>query len=180
MNRSILRQGLRGFEGEIKSPVGVSSNHTTEREYLSEHAYDDLQDSKTPSIHRVGVVSPSQYESGSDSAEEYDDPETAFASHQGTSGSGVASASATPPLQPSSPIQEDPSEAASNRAWYELDISVVLALVSPIGNWLTGGDHVKNVFLILLLIFYLHQVIEVPWSLYLMSRPRRAARTAPQ
>ncbi|KIJ08352.1 hypothetical protein PAXINDRAFT_102599, partial [Paxillus involutus ATCC 200175] len=150
--------GLRGFEGEIKSPVGVSSNHTTEREYLSEHAYDDLQDSKTPSIHRV--VSPSQYESGSDSAEEYDDPETAFASHQGTSGSGVASASATPPLQPSSPIHEDPSEAASNRAWYELDISVVLALVSPIGNWLTGGDHVKNVFLILLLIFYLHQVIE--------------------
>ena len=40
------------------------------------------------------------------------------------------------------------------------DLSIVVALVSPIGNWLTGGDHVKNVLLMLLLIFYLHQVVE--------------------
>ncbi|KAL0068230.1 hypothetical protein AAF712_004615 [Marasmius tenuissimus] len=46
------------------------------------------------------------------------------------------------------------------------------ALVSPIGNWLTGGDHVKNVVLVLLLLFYLHQIIEVPWSLYHKARPR--------
>lgn len=40
------------------------------------------------------------------------------------------------------------------------DLSIIVALVSPIGNWLTGGDHVKNVLLMLLLIFYLHQVVE--------------------
>ena len=42
----------------------------------------------------------------------------------------------------------------------DLDLSIIVALVSPIGNWLTGGDHIKNVFLIILLIFYLHQIIE--------------------
>ncbi|KAK7046030.1 hypothetical protein VNI00_007025 [Paramarasmius palmivorus] len=47
-----------------------------------------------------------------------------------------------------------------DNAWYKFDLTVVAALVSPIGNWLTGGDHVKNVLLVLLLLFYLHQVIE--------------------
>lgn len=45
-------------------------------------------------------------------------------------------------------------------SWTDLDLSIVVALVSPIGNWLTGGDHMKNIFLIILLIFYLHQIIE--------------------
>lgn len=48
----------------------------------------------------------------------------------------------------------------TSRAWYEFDLAVVVALVSPIGNWLTGTDHVKNILLIVLLIFYLHQIIE--------------------
>jgi hypothetical protein len=56
-----------------------------------------------------------------------------------------------------------------SRAWYEFDLAVVVALVSPIGNWLTGGDHIKNLLLIALLIFYLHQIIESAlylfWSL---------------
>jgi hypothetical protein len=47
-----------------------------------------------------------------------------------------------------------------SRAWYEFDLAVVVALVSPLGQWLTGGDHVKNLLLIFLLIFYLHQIIE--------------------
>ncbi|KAF9468461.1 hypothetical protein BDZ94DRAFT_1184174 [Collybia nuda] len=67
-----------------------------------------------------------------------------------------------------------PSPMSPNsRAWYEFDLAVVVALVSPIGNWLTGGDHIKNLLLIILLIFYLHQIIEVPWELYKNSRPRR-------
>ncbi|EMD35225.1 hypothetical protein CERSUDRAFT_172068 [Gelatoporia subvermispora B] len=57
----------------------------------------------------------------------------------------------------------------SKSSWVDLDLSVVVALVSPIGNWLTGGDHIRNLFIIVLLIFYLHQVIEVPWSLYQAS-----------
>jgi hypothetical protein len=58
-------------------------------------------------------------------------------------------------------------------SWSDLDLSVVVALVSPIGHWLTGGDHIKNLFLIVLLIFYLHQLIQVPWELYRASLPRR-------
>lgn len=46
------------------------------------------------------------------------------------------------------------------RAWYEFDFAILLALISPVGNWLTGGDHVKNVAFVALLAFYLHQVIE--------------------
>ncbi len=50
-----------------------------------------------------------------------------------------------------------PKKAGS---WTDLDLSIIVALVSPIGNWLTGGDHIQNLFLIILLIFYLHQIIE--------------------
>ncbi|KAJ7438049.1 hypothetical protein FB451DRAFT_1416487 [Mycena latifolia] len=37
---------------------------------------------------------------------------------------------------------------------------VLLALAPPVGNWLTGGDHLKDALLLLLLVFYLHQLIE--------------------
>ncbi|KAG6889204.1 hypothetical protein C0995_002664 [Termitomyces sp. Mi166 len=67
----------------------------------------------------------------------------------------------------------------NSRAWYEFDLAVLVALVSPIGNWLTGGDYIKNVCLIMLLIFYLHQIIEVPWQLYHNARPRRRAPAIP-
>ena len=99
-------------------------------------------------------------------------------------------------LQPPSPGELKASDEADlpdhgkERAWYEFDPSVALALLSPVINWLTGSDHVKNVLLVFLLVFYLHQIIEgasrsvlssafdndiipVPWSLYVASRPRR-------
>ncbi|KAL0952904.1 hypothetical protein HGRIS_007121 [Hohenbuehelia grisea] len=66
----------------------------------------------------------------------------------------------------------------TSRAWYEFDLAVVVALVSPVGNWLTGGDHIKNLVVIVFLIFYLHQIIEVPWSLYNSCRARHPSRTA--
>ncbi|KAG5734673.1 hypothetical protein E4T56_gene18687, partial [Termitomyces sp. T112] len=67
----------------------------------------------------------------------------------------------------------------TSRAWYEFDLAVLVALVSPIGNWLTGGDYIKNVCLIMFIIFYLHQIIEVPWQLYHKARPRRRAPSIP-
>ncbi|KAF4590509.1 hypothetical protein EYR38_009810 [Pleurotus pulmonarius] len=80
------------------------------------------------------------------------------------------------------PTRSDPQSptSPSRRAWYEFDLAVVVALVSPVGSWLTGGDHVKNLLLVSLLIFYLHQVVEVPWSLYHACRARHkvAARSA--
>ncbi|KLO17772.1 hypothetical protein SCHPADRAFT_994110 [Schizopora paradoxa] len=67
-----------------------------------------------------------------------------------------------------------PPVASSNSGWLGVDISLIIALASPIGSLLTGSDHFKNVILILLLIYYLHQLVEVPWSLYRMSIPRHA------
>ncbi|KAK0184891.1 hypothetical protein F5146DRAFT_1074004 [Armillaria mellea] len=64
-------------------------------------------------------------------------------------------------------------ETSSNRAWYQFDLAVVAALVSPVGNLLTGGDLVKNLLYIFLLLLYLHQLIEVPWAI----RPQTNART---
>ncbi|TFK50589.1 hypothetical protein OE88DRAFT_1736101 [Heliocybe sulcata] len=74
------------------------------------------------------------------------------------------------------------SEGSSTSSWTDLDLSIMLALAAPIGNWLTGTDHLKNLFLICLMIFYLHQIIEVPWQLYQSAVPRKAApggKTAP-
>jgi len=51
-------------------------------------------------------------------------------------------------------------------AWYKFDSAVLLALVSPVGNWLTGGDHIKNLLFLALLVYYLHQVIEGQSSAY--------------
>ncbi|EPQ55608.1 hypothetical protein GLOTRDRAFT_138471 [Gloeophyllum trabeum ATCC 11539] len=62
---------------------------------------------------------------------------------------------------------------ATSSSWTDFDFSIMLALAAPIGNWLTGTDHLKNLFLICLLIFYLHQIIEVPWQLYQSALPRR-------
>lgn len=54
--------------------------------------------------------------------------------------------------------------------WFGYDLSIIVALVSPIGNMLTGGDHVKNILLILLLIYYLYQLVEGEHGLFLMDK----------
>ena len=77
-------------------------------------------------------------------------------------------------LQSSPRMRQSSSSSMSptSRAWYEFDLAVVVALVSPIGNWLTGGDHIKNLLLIVLLIFYLHQIIESTSLFSLFSSQR--------
>ncbi|KAG2114413.1 hypothetical protein DEU56DRAFT_874313 [Suillus clintonianus] len=130
---------------------------------------------KRPFLDTRALSSPLGHESESESSE--------------VSGSETPSPSArpsarfpsfTPPLEENGSSETSPNlEAESSKGWYEFDLSVILALVSPIGNWLTGGDHVKNFLLVLLLIFYLHQIIEVPWSLYHLSRPRRRSPDVP-
>ncbi|KAJ7028136.1 hypothetical protein C8F04DRAFT_70018 [Mycena alexandri] len=64
-------------------------------------------------------------------------------------------------------------EAHQSHPWYKPSAPVLIALAPPLGNWLTGGDHLKDLLLVLLLVFYLHQLVEVPWSLYHAARPRR-------
>ncbi|KAJ7787548.1 hypothetical protein B0H14DRAFT_2952955, partial [Mycena olivaceomarginata] len=69
--------------------------------------------------------------------------------------------------------EEDYHDTPAPHPWYKSSVPVLLALAPPIGNWLTGGDHVKDLLLLLLLVCYLHQIVEVPWSLYHAARPRR-------
>lgn len=110
--------------------------------------------------------SPTDYETDSESSDDM--------GHEGSDAPSKASAQPTPlPRIDTSRQYADASSSspvsASTRAWYEFDLAVVVALVSPIGNWLTGGDHIKNLFLVILLIFYLHQIIE--GSCFYPSRP---------
>ncbi|KAF8527395.1 hypothetical protein BU17DRAFT_81530 [Hysterangium stoloniferum] len=53
-----------------------------------------------------------------------------------------------------------------------MDLPLGVALVPPLGYLLTGGDFFKDFVLLLLLFFYLHQLIKLPWELYLASSPR--------
>lgn len=79
--------------------------------------------------------------------------------------------SATPPHEENGSSERSSGvEPESSKGWYEFDLSVILALASPIGNWLTGGDHVKNFLLILLLIFYLHQIIESKCLVFILKQ----------
>lgn len=73
-------------------------------------------------------------------------------------GKGRATSPPTVPRRTST--SEHGSKAKRMSKWADLDLSIIVALVSPIGNWLTGGDHIKNIILIILLIFYLHQIVE--------------------
>lgn len=67
---------------------------------------------------------------------------------------------------------DDDSGPTRSRAWYEFDLAVVVALVSPAGNLLTGGDHIKNILLIVLLVLYLHQIIESTISISIFYAKR--------
>ncbi|KAJ7446143.1 hypothetical protein FB451DRAFT_1567962 [Mycena latifolia] len=72
--------------------------------------------------------------------------------------------------EPAAPVSE--AYEVEMHPWYKPSYPVLLALAPPVGNWLTGGDHLKDALLLLLLVFYLHQLIEVPWRLYHAARPR--------
>ncbi|KAJ7622483.1 hypothetical protein FB45DRAFT_753270 [Roridomyces roridus] len=85
---------------------------------------------------------------------------------------GISTATAAP-FYPDA-VYEPPTSSS----WYKPSYTVLLALAPPIANWLTGGDHLKDLLLLLLLVFYLHQLIEVPWNLYHAARPRRLPTSA--
>jgi hypothetical protein len=134
------------------------------------HSKSKFKEQQQQEVEGADELSPLEYETGSDSSEEEklgvdSSPEQKPPqSHQRVPPRrpSVDTSSLHPP-SPSSHYwrRKDRSPMSPNtRSWYEFDLAVVVALVSPIGNWLTGGDHVKNLLLVVLLIFYLHQIIE--------------------
>lgn len=136
----------RRRRGDIKSPS------MSDTEYFSDSA--DQITVKQPAEDGRPSLS-EQFASDVDSVSEDSDGPTA-------SGSALPPPAAQLSGEQKVPAETDLSDTAndSERAWYEFDLSVVLALLSPIANWLTGSDYIKNILLLLLLVFYLHQIIE--------------------
>jgi hypothetical protein len=55
---------------------------------------------------------------------------------------------------------ELPNSRSRSSSWTDLDLSVIVVIITPFVNWLTGSDHLKNLFLVLFLIVYLQQLIQ--------------------
>lgn len=55
--------------------------------------------------------------------------------------------------------------------WF--DVPLVFALVPAIGSLLTGSDLLKDFLHLAFLLYYLHNLIKVPWTLYTAARARR-------
>ncbi len=128
-------------------PSKVKIPHTKQTNGLNGEA-DDLE---------VDVDVESVSGSEDENESEYHD---ALSPSPGRKGKGRAIPSPMTPRRTPASEEMPKAKRSGMSRWAELDLSIIVALVSPIGNWLTGGDHIKNVFLIILLIFYLHQIVE--------------------
>ncbi|KAG9103670.1 hypothetical protein FRC07_009947 [Ceratobasidium sp. 392] len=67
---------------------------------------------------------------------------------------------------------------SSTSAW--ADLPILITFVSPAVALLTGGDYLRDVLLTCFLVWYLHQLIKVPWDIYLASLPPPSSSFAPQ
>lgn len=56
------------------------------------------------------------------------------------------------------PIDERYDRPAS--PWKDLDISVVISILTPLLSWTFGREYVQNVLVAIFLVYYLHQLIE--------------------
>ena len=82
--------------------------------------------------------------------------------------------------------QENQSRFPNSRPWHQSYFPILVVLVASFGTWLTGTNHVKNLFVFAFVVIYVYQLSEgpsllfsrpmshlspVPWQLYTMSRP---------
>ncbi|KAF5342950.1 hypothetical protein D9758_014946 [Tetrapyrgos nigripes] len=163
--------GLRRRLGVLERAHSLTS-HVQSSEDSRQKTHHNANENHAEETSGNSHSSLTDYESNSSSESEDDDPEGAQTPVPEPRYQAEARSTRGRPDPPPYPSE------LKTRAWYEFDLVVIAALVMPIGNWLTGGEHVKNVLVILLIVFYLHQVIEVPWSLYQKSRPRQHPSTS--
>jgi hypothetical protein len=57
------------------------------------------------------------------------------------------------------PVDELPDRTVSS-PWKDLDVSVVISILTPLLTWAFGREYVKNVIVAIFLVYYLHQLIE--------------------
>ena len=53
-----------------------------------------------------------------------------------------------------------PHERTTSSPWKDLDVSVVISILTPLLSWAFGTEYVKNVLVAIFLVYYLHQLIE--------------------
>ncbi|KAJ7207703.1 hypothetical protein B0H12DRAFT_437270 [Mycena haematopus] len=73
--------------------------------------------------------------------------------------------------------EEDDDGPPASRPWYKPSLSVLIALAPPIGNWLTGGDHLKDFCCSYCLYFISTSSSRCPGAC--TTRPVRAAHPPP-
>ncbi|CAE6451884.1 unnamed protein product [Rhizoctonia solani] len=58
---------------------------------------------------------------------------------------------------------------ANSNTWS--DLPLLITLVPPAFALFTGGDYVRDILLTCLIVWYLYQLIKIPWDIYLASLP---------
>ncbi|CAE6471323.1 unnamed protein product [Rhizoctonia solani] len=66
-------------------------------------------------------------------------------------------------------ISDTTHHIANSSTWSDLPLLIIL--IPPAFALLTGGDHLRDVLLTCFLIWYLYQLIKIPWDIYLASLP---------
>jgi hypothetical protein len=51
-------------------------------------------------------------------------------------------------------------DQAPSSPWRDLDMSVVISILTPLLSWAFGREYMKNILVAIFLIYYLHQLIE--------------------
>jgi len=146
--------GLRRRLGVLERAHSLSNHSDDSRNKQKAIATTSRDDHHAEETSGHSHSSLTDYETYSDSSESEDSPDGVQTPVPEPRHATPASSGAARPDPP--PYSLEPT----SRAWYEFDLAVIAALVMPIGNWLTGGEHIKNVLVIMLILFYLHQVIE--------------------
>lgn len=102
-------------------------------------------------------------ESPSSSEDDPSDTNTDESDDQGLAGGARAPSSmeqVVHEVDAENPRQIHKKSSRRTSFWTELDLSIIIALIAPLVNWLTGSDHLKSLFLVLFLIIYLHQLVQ--------------------
>ncbi|KAF8686397.1 hypothetical protein RHS04_00059 [Rhizoctonia solani] len=66
-------------------------------------------------------------------------------------------------------FSETAHHIANSNTWS--DLPLLITLVPPAFALFTGGDYVRDVLLTCLIVWYLYQLIKIPWDIYLASLP---------
>ncbi|KAG8722534.1 hypothetical protein FRC11_002695, partial [Ceratobasidium sp. 423] len=66
-------------------------------------------------------------------------------------------------------VSDTAHHIANSHTWS--DLPLLITLIPPAFALFTGGDYIRDVLLTCLLVWYLYQLVKIPWDIYLASLP---------